>query len=69
MGKQLNDLQPPSFDEVSKLIRNMPAKSSVMDSIHTSVLKQVRTVNRSSSRALVLQGMFPLQFKVASITP
>ena len=38
-GKLLTDLQPSSIDEVSKLIGNMPTKSSIMDSIPTSVLK------------------------------
>ena len=35
----LCNLQPPSVDEVSKLINSMPAKSSVIDSIPTSVIK------------------------------
>ena len=38
MNKLLVDLQPPSVDEVSKLIRKMLAKSSIIDSTPTSVL-------------------------------
>ena len=37
-GQLLSDLQPPTVDEVCKLINAMPAKSSVVDSIPTSVI-------------------------------
>jgi len=39
MSEPLSAITPPSADEVLKLIRSMPAKSSPMDSIPTSVIK------------------------------
>ena len=35
----LTDVQPPTVDEVLRAIRSMPAKSSPLDSIPTSVIK------------------------------
>jgi hypothetical protein len=35
----LIDVQPPMVDEVLRAIRSMPAKSSPLDSIPTSVIK------------------------------
>ena len=72
-GKLLTDLRSPSIEEVSKLIRNMPAKSSVMDSIPTSVLKSsvdlfAPLIARLAALSFA-EGSFPTRFKVASVTP
>jgi len=72
-GKLLTDLQPPSADEVSLLIRNMPAKSSVMDSILTSVIKSSVDLFAPLIAHLATlsftEGTFLSHFKVASVTP
>jgi hypothetical protein len=70
-GKLLTDSQPPSSDEVSRLIRNMPAKSSVMDSIPTSVIKSsvdlfAPLIARLATLSFT-EGTFPSRFKVASV--
>ena len=71
-GQLLTDLQPPTVEEVTKLINAMSAKSSVVDSIPTSVIKKtvkifakwiVRLVNLSFS-----EGCFPTRYKTASVT-
>jgi len=64
-------LQPPSADEVCRLIRKMPAKLSVMDSI--SVIKSsvdlfAPLIARLATLSFT-EGTFPSRFKVASVTP
>jgi len=71
-GKLLTDLQPPSADEISRLIRNMPAKSSVMDSIPASVIKSsvdlfAPLIARLATLSFT-EGRFPSRFKVVSVT-
>lgn len=72
-GQLLTDLQPPSVEEVSKLIKAMPAKSSVVDSIPTSVIKQsVDIFAKLIVRLATLsfnEGCFPTRYKTASVTP
>ena len=72
-GPPLFDLLPPTDDEVSKLIRAMPAKSSVIDSIPTSVIKSsVDIFAKLIARLATLsfnEGCFPARFKIASVTP
>ena len=69
----LCNLQPPSVDEVSKLINSMPAKSSVIDSIPTSVVKLNADIfAKLIARLATLsfnEGSFPARFKTASVTP
>ena len=61
------------MDEVSKLINSMPAKSSVIDSIPTSVIKlNVDIFAKLIARLATLsfnEGSFPARFKTASVTP
>jgi len=72
-GPVLSSLVVPSVDEVQKLLNSMPAKSSPIDSIPTTVLKSCADVF-----ALLIarpaglcfdEGVFPTRFKVASVTP
>ena len=69
-GLSLTDL---SMDEVSKLIRTMPAKSSArpIDCIPTSVLKSsVDLFAQLIARLVTLsfsEGKFPERFKIASV--
>jgi len=69
----LTDLQLPSADEISRLIRNMPGKSSVMDSIPTSVIKSsvdlFALLIARLATLLFTEGTFPLRFKIASVAP
>jgi len=71
-GKPLTDLQTPSIDAVSKLIRNMSAKSFIMDSILTYVLKSsVDLFAPLIARLAVLlftEDTFPSWFTVAYVT-
>jgi hypothetical protein len=72
-GCLLTQLSPPSITEVCKLIRSMPAKSSATDKIPTSVIKaSVEIFATLISRLTALsfkEGLFPAQFKIASVTP
>ena len=43
-GPTLSDLNPPSVDEVKKMLDSIPAKSSNMDAIPTSLLKSCSDV-------------------------
>jgi len=72
-GTLLTDLQPPSAGEVCRLIRNIPAKSSVMDRRPTFVIiSSVDLFAPLIARLVTLsftEGTFPSQFKVYSVTP
>jgi len=72
-GLSLSELQPPSVEEVSKLIKAMPAKSSVVDSIPTSVIKSSVDIFAKLIVHLAMlsfkEGSFPKRFKTASVTP
>ena len=72
-GQLLTNLLPPTIDEVTKLINAMPAKSSVVDSIPTSVIKtSVDIFAKLIVRLVTLsftEGCFPTRYKTASVTP
>jgi hypothetical protein len=72
-GPSLDALQPPSVEEVAKLIRSMPAKSSPMDSIPTSVIKSCSDVIAPLITRLAelsfREGVFPARYKTAAVTP
>jgi hypothetical protein len=62
-----------SVNEVSKLIDNLPNKTSLLDYIHTSVLKSCSDVITPLivrlANLLFAEGQFPDRFKVAQVTP
>ena len=72
-GPLLSTLPAPSVDEVRKLICSMPAKSSPLDSIPTSVLKScVDLFAPLIARLAGLcfdEGVFPARYKTACVTP
>lgn len=72
-GAPLAVLPTPSIDEVAKLINSLPAKSSPMDSIPTSVIKSCVDVFAPLIARLAAlsfsDGMFPTRYKVAAVTP
>ena len=72
-GPLLSTLPAPSVDEVRKLICSMPAKSSPLDSIPTSVLKScVELFAPLIARLAGLcfeEGVFPARYKMACVTP
>ena len=72
-GEPLRDLQPPTVEEVRKLISAMPSKSSPIDSIPTSILKSCSDVfSLLITRLATLsfhEGSFPDSYKTASVTP
>ena len=63
----------PTSDEVLKLIRSMPAKSSPMDTAPTTVIKScAETFSLLIARLAALsydQGKFPTKYKLAVVTP
>ena len=70
---QFGDVQPPTVDEVRKLIDSMPAKSSPIDSIPTSIIKSFSDVfalliARFATHSFS-DGSFPSSYKTASVTP
>jgi hypothetical protein len=73
VGPALDALAAPSVDEVRKLINSMPAKSSPIDRIPTTVLKSCVDVFAPLIARLAEmsfeEGVFPSRFKVASVTP
>jgi len=73
VGLPFDDLQPPSIDEVRKLITSMPGKSSPVDHIPTSVIKSCVDVFAPLIAHLAKlsfsEGKFPMRYKTASITP
>lgn len=72
-GMQLTSLNPPSVDEVTKLIHSMPAKSSPVDALPTSIMKScVDVFSPLIARLAALsfsEGVFPMRYKTASVTP
>ena len=72
-GEPLRDLQPPTVEEVRKLISAMPSKSSPIDSIPTSILKSCSDVFALLITRLATlsfhEGSFPDSYKTASVTP
>ena len=73
IGETFSALQPPSVDEVTKLINAMPAKSSPVDKISTSIIKSCVDVFASLIARLATlsfrEGVFPANYKAASVTP
>ena len=69
----LGVLHAPTADEVLKMIRSMPAKSSPIDTVPTSVIKTcAETFSTLIARLAVLsfkEGKFPTRFKQAVVTP
>ena len=72
-GEPLRDPEPPTVDEVRKLIDSMPAKSSPIDSIPTSIIKSCSEIfSILITRLATLSfrdGSFPGCYKTASVTP
>lgn len=72
-GLRLEEFTPVTVDEVAKLLNTMPAKSSPLDFVPTSVLKRCSAVFAPLIARLANlsfeQGRFPTQFKQAQITP
>jgi len=72
-GSLLDDLRPPTEDEVRRLISTMPNKSSPFDSIPTSVIKSCSDVFAPLIAHLAKlsfsEGKFPSRYKTASVTP
>jgi len=66
------EIPPPSTDEVYKLIRSMPSKSSTMDKIPTSVIKtRAATFAPLVARLITLsfsEGKFPDELNKALVT-
>ena len=72
-GEPFRDPDPPTVEEVKKLIDSMPAKSSPIDSIPTSIIKSCSGIfSILITRLATLsfhQGSFPGSYKTASVTP
>jgi len=73
IGESFSILQPPSVDEVLKLINSMPGKSSPVDNIPTSVIKSCADVFAPLIARLATlsfqEGVFPTVYKSAHVTP
>jgi len=69
----LTRLEPVTTEEVAAIIRHLPNKTSPLDFIHTSILKQCSDVFASLICNLAnmsfKDGCFPEAFKVAQVTP
>jgi hypothetical protein len=61
-GETFSALQPPSVDEVTKLINAMPAKSSPVDKIPTSIIKSCVDVFAGLTTLSFHEGVFPAIF-------
>ena len=72
-GEPLRDPEPPTVNEVRKLIDSMQAKSSPIDSIPTSIIKSCSEIfSILITRLATLSfrdGSFPGCYKTASVTP
>jgi hypothetical protein len=72
-GPLLDALTTPTVDEVKKLLCSMPAKSSPIDCIPTSVLKSNSDIFAPLIARLAAlcfnEGVFPQRFKTACVTP
>ena len=72
-AEMFNDVQPPTVDEVLRVIRLMLAKSASKDSVPTSVIKTcAETFSVLITRLITLsfdQGKFPDRYTHALITP
>jgi len=74
VGPQLSVLSPVTTEEVKKLLRTMPSKSSPMDFVPTSMLKRCSGVfapliaRLTKLKLSFIEGRFPAQFKQEQIT-
>ena len=71
-GPQLTEFTLVTVDEVVKQLNAMPAKSSPMDFVPTSVLKSKGVFAPLIARLADMsfsQGRFPAQFKLAQVSP
>ena len=72
-GCSFNSLDPPSVAEVAKLISSMPAKSSPIDKISTTIIKSCSDIFAPLIARLASlsfrDGIFPACYKTASVTP
>ena len=72
-GPQLTAFTLVTVDEVLKQLNNMPAKSSLMDFVPTSVLKRCKGVFAPLIAGLAsmsfCEGRFPAKFKLAQVSP
>ena len=67
VGPDFAKLDPPSIDDVKKILGSIPGKSSSMDAIPTSLLKSCFCATHRQTGCSV--GIFPSLFKIASVTP
>jgi len=72
-GSFLDDFQPPTKDEVRRLISTMPNKSSLVDCLPTSVMKSCSGVfaplTAHQAKLSFSEGKFPSRYKTAYVTP
>ena len=70
---KLDTLAPTTVAEVTRLISRLPAKTSPLDYVHTSVVKACSGVFAPIITKLAnlsfAEGRFPVQFKLAQVTP
>ena len=73
VGPDFAELEPPSIDDVKKILGSIPGKSSNMDAIPTSLLKSCADIFAPLIARLAAlsfrDGQFPSRFKIASVTP
>ena len=73
VGPDFAELEPPSIDDVKKILGSIPGKSSNMDAIPTSLLKSCADIFAPLIARLAAlsfrDGQFPSWFKIASVTP
>ena len=72
-GDQWGVIQPVTVDEVRKLLACIPAKSSPLDFMPTSLLKSCcgvfsEVITRLANLSFA-QGVFPSKYKFADVTP
>ena len=72
VGPDFAELEPPSIDDVKKILGSIPSKSSNMDAIPTSLLKSCADIFAPLIARLAAlsfrEGQFPSRFKIASVT-
>ena len=73
VGPDFAEMEPPSIDDVKKILGSIPGKSSNMDAIPTSLLKSYADIFAPLIAKLAAlsfrDGHFPSRFKIASVTP
>ena len=69
----LSEFVPVSVEEVQRVLRSMPSKSSLLDFVPTSLLKACNCVFSQITANLAnmtfQHGLFPSRFQTAHITP